>query len=168
MIIEKIITSFIVSIDGFFLGLVLGINKTKLKIRDLIKICIIPIIMAFPIMIIGNKFRSIINSDLTNIISFFIFIVLAINSIKQDNHNLNAFSNILIGFSIGIDSSVSAFSLALNNHNPYSTPFYFGIFHFILLLIGNRLSINNIKIKIDKLKYISPFLFIIIGLSKLI
>lgn len=178
MFIEAIITAIIVSIDGFFSGIAIGIKKTKIVFNKLLIISIIPIIMALPIMLIGNYVRSLITSNIANYIGAGLFLFLAISSfiqIKKNknkeediNNTINLLNSIIVGFTIGIDSSISAFSLALNNHNPFITPFYFGISHGILIWLGNYISLKKTISNINLIEYLSPILFTIIAITKLL
>ena len=167
-----LLTVLCVSVDGFFTGVAIGLKKALIKLSKLIIIGIIPIIMAFPVMLIGRDLSLYINNNTIKIIGFTLFFLMAINSFRQIKKNsviedLSIKGSILIGFTIGLDSSVCAFSLALENYNPFITPFYFGISHLILIWLGNYLF-NKIDItKIKYLKYISPILFLIIAISKL-
>ncbi|MDO4962671.1 MAG: manganese efflux pump [bacterium] len=173
MFVEAILTAFIVSIDGFFSGFAVGVKKTKISIDKLIIISIIPILMAIPIMFLGSLIKGFICQKVANYIGFILFVFLAINSlvqIKKDNNedNVNIITSIIIGITIGIDSSISAFSLALNNHNPIITPFYFGISHGLLIFLGNYLARMKKILKLDFLKYSSPILFTLIAIFKII
>ena len=177
MFIEAIITAIIVSIDGFFSGFAVGIKKTKINVKKLFIIGLIPIIMAMPIMIIGNYVSEYIESNIANYIGFGLFIFLAISAFinirknKEETdfeNNINLISSIVIGFTIGIDSSISAFSLALMHHNPFITPFYFGISHGILIWLGNTIALNKKISNIHMIEYLSPILFIIIAISRVI
>lgn len=175
MILIALTTAIIVSLDGFFSGIALGVKKTKITLNKLFLIGLMPIIMAIPIMLFGSYIKDYIQSNLVNYISFILFAFLAINAFVQirknkENEllsNITLFGSIIVGLSIGLDSSISAFSLAIEGHNPFITPIYFGVAHFILIWFGNFLalkySFNNIK----PLKYLSPILFIIIAFSKL-
>lgn len=178
MFIEAILTAFTVSIDGFFSGLAIGIKKTKINIKKLIIISSIPIIMAIPIMLFGRYIKNFINNNIANYIGFCLFIILAISSFLQIINNkesileekkvINLYNSIIIGFTIGIDSSISAFSLALNNHNPFVTPFYFGIFHGILIYLGNVIALKKCISNIRITEYLSPILFIVLAITKII
>ena len=174
MIIEAIITAIIVSIDGFFSGFAIGIKKTKINFKKLILISIIPIIMAFPIMLIGYYISNKIEINQANYIGSILFLLLAINAIKQinkqqeQNSTINITNSLILGISIGIDSSISAFTLAIHHHNPIITPLYFGISHAILIHLGNTLSLKTKTKKISNIEYLSPLLFTIIAISKLL
>lgn len=175
MILIAITTAIIVSIDGFFTGFALGIKKTKIPLNKLFIIGLMPIIMAIPIMLFGSYVKNFINSNYVNYISFVLFIFLAINSFIQikKNKDESAFSiitlvnSIVVGFSVGLDSSISAFSLAIEGHNPLITPIYFGISHFLLIWIGNLLSLKYSLSNVKFFKYLSPILFTIIAFIKL-
>ena len=177
MFIEAIITAIIVSIDGFFSGFAIGIKKTKIVLNKLLIISIIPVIMAIPIMLFGNYVSNLITSDVGNYIGFVLFIFLAISSFIQirknkdnDNieNNINLINSIIVGFTVGIDSSISAFTLALKHHNPFITPLYFGVSHYILIRLGNLLSLKKNISSIHLIEYLSPILFIIIAITKII
>lgn len=178
MFIEAVITAITVSIDGFFSGFAVGIKKTKITLNKLFIISIIPVLMAVPIMLFGNYVSNLITSNIGNYIGFILFIFLAVSSIiqiKKDdinediNHdNINLTNSVIVGLTIGIDSSISAFSLALQHHNPFITPIYFGISHGILILLGNILSLKTNISNINNIKYISPLLFTIIAITKII
>ena len=177
MFLEAIITAIIVSIDGFVSGFAIGIKKTKITINKLFFIGLMPIIMAIPVMILGNYVSDLITSKVSNYIGFVLFLILAMSSLTQirsnneeiiKNNNINLANSIIIGITIGIDSSISAFSLALNNHNPFITPFYFGFFHAILIYFGNFLALRKNISKIHLIEYLSPILFIILAITKII
>ena len=123
-------------------------------------------------MFFGYKLSNIINSNLIKIISFILFLILSINSFieirkNKETNELDLKNSITIGFSVGLDSSVCAFALALLKYNIFITPIYFGISHFILIFLGNYIfSIKPIKNKY--LKYLSPILLLLLALFKLI
>lgn len=161
-----------VSIDGFFAGAALSFKNTKIKLKKLIIISIIPIIMAYPVMFLGYRVSSIISNNIIKFIGFLLFFIMAIKSyieIKKEKEikELDLINSITIGFSVGLDSSVCAFALALLKYNIFITPIYFGISHFILIFLGNYIfSIKPIKNKY--LKYLSPILLLLLALFKLI
>lgn len=169
---DVILSVISVSIDGFFAGAALSFKNTRIKLKKLIIISIIPIIMAYPVMSFGYKLSNIINSNLIKIISFILFLILSINSFieirkNKETNELDLKNSITIGFSVGLDSSVCAFALALLKYNIFITPIYFGISHFILIFLGNYIfSIKPIKNKY--LKYLSPILLLLLALFKLI
>ena len=167
---EVIISVICVSIDGFFTGSAMGLKNTKIKLSKLIIIGLIPIIMAYPVMFFGNKLSNIITNDIIKIIGFTLFLIMSINSfieIKKEKEikEINLLTSLSIGLSIGLDSSVCAFTLALEKYNPFITPIYFGISHFILIWLGNKLF--NKKINNKYIKYLSPITFLILALFRL-
>ena len=167
---EVIISVLCVSIDGFFTGSAIGLKNTKIKLSKLIIIGLIPILMAYPIMFFGYKLSNIINNDIIKIIGFTLFLLISINSLieiekKKEINELNLITSISIGLSIGLDSSVCAFTLALEKYNPFVTPIYFGISHFILIWLGNILF--NKRINNKYIKYLSPITFLILAILRL-
>lgn len=168
---KVILSIFCVSIDGFFTGSAIGLKNTKIKLNKLVIIGLIPIIMAYPVMFFGYKMSDIINNNLIKIIGFTLFFIMSINSfieIKKEKNitEINLINSLSIGLSIGLDSSVCAFTLALEKYNPFITPIYFGISHFILIWLGNYLF--NKKITTNKyIKYLSPITFLILAIIRL-
>lgn len=167
---EVIISVLCVSIDGFFTGSAIGLKNTKIKLNKLIIIGIIPIIMAYPVMFFGNKISNIITNDIIKIIGFSLFLIMSINSfieIKKEKEiqDIDLINSLSIGLSIGLDSSVCAFTLALEKYNPFITPIYFGISHFILIWLGNILF--NKKLNNKYIKYLSPITFLILAILRL-
>ena len=167
---EVIISVICVSIDGFFTGSAIGLKNTKIKLSKLIIIGLIPIIMAYPVMLFGYKISNIINNDIIKIIGFTLFLIMSINSyieIKKDKEikEINILTSLSIGLSIGLDSSVCAFTLALEKYDPFITPIYFGISHFILIWLGNKLF--NKKINNKYIKYLCPITFLILAIFRL-
>jgi putative Mn2+ efflux pump MntP len=167
---EVIISVLCVSIDGFFTGSAIGLKNTKIKLNKLIIIGIIPIIMAYPVMFFGNKISNIITNDIIKIIGFSLFLIMSINSFievkkEKEIQDIDLINSISIGISLGLDSSVCAFTLALEKYNPFITPIYFGISHFILIWLGNILF--NKKLNNKYIKYLSPITFLILAILRL-
>ena len=161
-----------VSIDGFFVGAALSFKNTKINIKKLLLIGLIPILMAYPVMFFGYKISDLINDNIVKIIGFLLFLFMAINSyieIKKEKEikELNLLNSLAIGFGIGLDSSICAFTLALLKYNIYITPIYFGVSHFILIWLGNFVFLKK-KINLKYIKYLSPILFLCLALFKLI
>ena len=161
-----------VSIDGFFAGTALALKGTKISIKKLLIISIIPILMAYPVMFLGYRVSSIISNNIIKFIGFLLFFMMAIKSyieIKKEKEikELDLINSFAVGFTVGLDSSVCAFTLALLKYNIYITPIYFGVSHFILIVLGNYLFLKK-EIKLKYIKYLSPILFLCLALFKLI
>ena len=167
---EVIISIICVSIDGFFTGCAIGLKDTRISLKKLLIISIIPILMAYPVMFFGYKLSNIINNDLIKIIGFTLFLIMAINSffeIEKDKEvkDINLLNCLSLGLTVGLDSSVCAFTLALEKYNPFITPIYFGVSHFILIWLGNILF--NKRINNKNIKYLSPITFLILAILRL-
>ena len=169
---DVILSVISVSIDGFFVGTALALKNTRINIKKLLIIGLIPILMAYPVMFLGYKVSDIISNNFIKFTGFLLFFIMSIKSyieIKKEKEvkELDLINTLTIGFTIGLDSSVCAFTLALLKYNIYITPIYFGISHFILILLGNYLFLKK-EIKLKYLKYLSPILFLCLALFKLI
>lgn len=159
-----------VSIDGFFTGCAIGLKNTKIKFSKLLIISLIPVLIAYPVMIFGYKISNIINNDIISIIGFTLFFLMAINSYFEIESNkeikdINLLNCLTLGLSISLDSSVCAFTLALEKQNPFITPIFFGIAHFILIWLGNILF--NKRINNKNIRYLSPITFLILAIIRL-
>lgn len=167
----KVILSIIcVSIDGFFTGSAIGLKDTKISLKKLLIISLMPILMAYPVMFFGYKISNIITNDIIRIIGFTLFFIMAINSYFEIENNknikdINIINCLALGLSLGLDSSTCAFTLALEKYNPFITPIYFGISHFILIWLGN-ISFNK-RINNKYIKYLSPITFLILAIIRL-
>lgn len=167
---EVILSIICVSIDGFFTGSAIGLKNTKISFKKLFIISIIPILMAYPVMFFGYKISNIITNDIVKIIGFTLFFIMAINSYfeiekNKEKKDIDLANSLSIGLSVGLDSSVCAFTLAIERYNPFITPIYFGISHFILIWLGNILF--NKRINNKYIKYLSPITFIILAICRL-
>lgn len=167
---EVILSIICVSIDGFFTGSAIGLKNTKISFKKLFIISIIPILMAYPVMFFGYKISNIITNDIVKIIGFTLFFIMAINSYfeiekNKEKKDIDLANSLSIGLSVGLDSSVCAFTLAIEKYNPFITPIYFGISHFILIWLGNILF--NKRINNKYIKYLSPITFIILAICRL-
>lgn len=50
----------------------------------------------------------------------------------------------LLGLAVAMDASVAAFTVALAGFNPLTTPFLFGLTHFILIGLGNHVALRQL------------------------
>ena len=86
-----------------------------------------------------------------------------------DNQNdIKPMEGTILGLAVAMDASITAFTIALMGANPYTTPFLFGLTHFILIGIGNIAAMNSIVNKIGQRFYYLPGLILmILGLLRL-
>lgn len=59
-------------------------------------------------------------------------------------NDIKPFEGTLLGIAVAMDASIAAFTLSFFGFNPYTTPFLFGLTHFILIGLGNVIARNNI------------------------
>ena len=68
-----------------------------------------------------------------------------------------------------MDASIVAFTLALMGLNPYTTPFLFGLTHFILIGMGNIAARNSIINKLgQKFHYLPGLILMLLGVLRLV
>ena len=171
MDIEAIITAIIVSIDGTIFGILYGLNKIKIDFKKLFVMGLIPVLLGYPILFLGNIINTYINFNTTKYISALIFLFLSINAFKEDVNfkkvSISYINAILIGLCIGIDSSISCLSLSITGHNNIIIPIYFGLFHAFFIYMGNIIFIKKNIFNVKYIKYVSGILFLIIAVFKI-
>ncbi|MDR7869253.1 MAG: manganese efflux pump [Tissierellaceae bacterium] len=87
-----------------------------------------------------------------------------------DNQNdIKPVEGTILGLAVAMDASIAAFTIALMGVNPYTTPFLFGLTHFILIGIGNIAAMNSIVNKIgQKFHYLPGLILMVLGLLRLV
>ena len=50
----------------------------------------------------------------------------------------------LLGLAVAMDASIAAFTIALLGISPFTTPFLFGVAHFVMIGLGNMLARTNV------------------------
>lgn len=50
----------------------------------------------------------------------------------------------LLGLAVAMDASVAAFTVALAGYSPITTPFLFGLTHFVLIGLGNHVALKQL------------------------
>jgi putative Mn2+ efflux pump MntP len=157
--------------DAFGLSLSLGTtNPTK---RNIIKTSLIVGLFHFimPILgyIIGNYFKyKILN---INILTFILFIVLAIELYKskdeKKNNVLNNLTILLIAFSVSIDSFTVGIAFGLNNEYIIISSIIFSLISSFFTYLGLSLG-KKLKTKYKNLStYLGIILLIIVALKYL-
>jgi len=59
-------------------------------------------------------------------------------------NDIKPFEGTLLGVAVAMDASIAAFTLSFFGFSPYTTPFLFGLTHFILIGLGNVIARKNI------------------------
>ena len=75
----------------------------------------------------------------------------------------------ILGLAVAMDASIAAFTLSLMGVNPYTTPFLFGLSHFVLIGIGNIIATHNVMNRIgEKFSLLPGIILMILGVLRLI
>jgi putative sporulation protein YtaF len=75
----------------------------------------------------------------------------------------------LLGIAVAMDASIAAFTIALLGANPFTTPFLFGLAHFVMIGLGNKVArLNVINHFSEKFALLPGFILILLGLLRLI
>ncbi len=84
-------------------------------------------------------------------------------------NDIKPIEGIIFGLAVAMDASIAAFTLALMGVNPYTTPFLFGLTHFILIGMGNIAARNSLVNRIgQKFYYLSGIILMILGVLRLV
>lgn len=75
----------------------------------------------------------------------------------------------MLGLAVAMDASIAAFTIALIGVNPFTTPFLFGIAHFVLIGLGNIAARTNIVSSFgEKFALLPGFILLILAVLRLI
>lgn len=159
------------SMDAFSLSLSLGTtNPTKKKIiKTSLIVGLFHFIMPILGYIIGNYFKYKIPN--INILTFILFIVLAIELYKskdeEKNNILNNLTILLIAFSVSIDSFTVGIAFGLNNEYIIISSIIFSFISSFFTYLGLSLG-KKLKTKYKNLStYLGIILLIIVALKYL-
>jgi len=74
----------------------------------------------------------------------------------------------LLGIAVAMDASIAAFTVSLMGVNPYTTPFLFGLTHFVLIGLGNVIARHSEINKLaEKFSLLPGIILMILGLLRL-
>lgn len=87
-----------------------------------------------------------------------------------DNQNdIKPMEGTMLGLAVAMDASIAAFTIALVGVNPYTTPFLFGIAHFLLIGSGNLVARTNIISSFgEKFSLLPGFILLILAVLRFI
>jgi len=160
------------SMDTFSLSLSLGTTNPSNKniIKTSIIVGIFHFIMPLLGYFIGNSFRYRINY--INILTFILFLVLAIELYKSRDEDktsiLNNLTILLIAFSVSIDSFTVGIALGLNNEIITLSSLIFSLCSFIFTYLGFILG-KKLKYKYKRSStYLGIILLLIVAFKYLI
>jgi len=75
----------------------------------------------------------------------------------------------ILGLAVAMDASIAAFTVSLMGINPFTTPFLFGLTHFVLIGIGNitarHAKVNQIG---QRFYYLPGVILMILGVLRLV
>lgn len=87
-----------------------------------------------------------------------------------DNQNdIKPMEGTLLGLAVAMDASIAAFTIALLGINPFSTPFLFGVAHFIMIGSGNIIARTNLVESVgEKFALLPGFILLILAVLRFI
>ena len=75
----------------------------------------------------------------------------------------------LLGLAVAMDAAVAAFTVALAGYSPFTTPFLFGLTHFVLIGLGNFVALKQlIHYFAEKFALLPGVILIALGVLRLI
>ncbi|MBS4538478.1 manganese efflux pump [Clostridium sp. D2Q-11] len=91
-----------------------------------------------------------------------------LSDIDKQN-DIKAMEGIILGLAVGMDASIAAFTVSLMGVNPYTTPFLFGLTHFVLIGVGNVVARHNeINQLGQKFSYLPGLILMVLGVLRLV
>lgn len=163
-------TAITVSIDSFFCGFSLALNKAKkLPVIFLIAITV------FLMCLITNYSAELIRPYLTEktaCIGGLILIFVGIyNLLKKDKDykvEKNFFTqSLIIGFAVGLDGALANLSLALMGINAFYVPIIFALMHALTIALGILLARTKFVAGLNKIGFLPPLILIALGIYKI-
>ncbi|MDF2521924.1 MAG: putative rane protein [Clostridia bacterium] len=87
-----------------------------------------------------------------------------------DNQNdIKPMEGTMLGLAVAMDASIAAFTIALVGVSPYTTPFLFGLAHFLLIGSGNLVARTNIINSFgEKFSLLPGFILLILAVLRFI
>lgn len=87
-----------------------------------------------------------------------------------DNQNdINPMEATLFGLAVAMDASIAAFTIAIIGMNPFTTPFLFGLAHFVMIGSGNMIASTNIVENLGyKFALLPGFILLILAVLRFI
>lgn len=173
--IKILLMCILLNIDLFIVSLSLGIQKIKIPLKNSLIVSTTNTFILLMCMLFSHILMCIFNKNFYSKLSSTLFIIIGIiefftlnNSSKIDTNKSKIIEYkeaILLGITVSVDSFILSVSLYELNKILFLITYF--IFNFLALI--SNLLIEKINIKPNKLLcLISPLLFIIIGILKLI
>lgn len=122
----------------------------------------------------SHKKEGKILDDNTKLISFKLKDLVKVlhNPLLSDidkQNDIKPMEGTILGLAVAMDASIAGFTVSLMGISPYTTPFLFGLTHFILIGIGNVIARHNQVNQIGQRFYLLPGLILmILGVLRLI
>jgi putative Mn2+ efflux pump MntP len=170
-----IIASISVSIDSFFCGLSLTLNKGDRKVT-ILGVIISVLALCLIGSTLGEEFGKLLE-NYANFLSGVILILVGLSAFKNKNDKslvkiLNEKpspfkQSLVVGFSVGLDGAVGCFSLTLNGYNGLMVALFITFVHALLLLLSLCVA-NTFYERVKKFKNLPSIILIALGLYKII
>lgn len=186
-----------VSLDGFLIGFSLGLRKINIPPGALTVLSLIPFALSYLAVLLGQLAQGFIPDVLGRFLGFSLLLLLAgttfcelrqkragqteftsstpahilsdpASADKNDNQNIDILESLSLGFAVAIDNLSVAFTLGLSGGSPLIVALTIGIFHFILIGLGNRTAFfSPIRITLGRIYYLPVFLFVLLAVLRL-
>jgi len=120
----------------------------------------------------GNAHRKEQKDNIQPKINFHELVKILQNPLLADYDNegdIKPMEGTMLGLAVAMDASIAAFTIALIGVNPFTTPFLFGIAHFVLIGVGNIVARTSIVSSFsEKFSLLPGFILLILAVLRLI
>ena len=163
------VTAVIVSLDSFFAGFSLSLNK-KANLLLPSAVALITLILCLATTLIGELLQGYLGKVVDYFGAALLALLALVSLIKEDEGeqaNLSSVTlreSLTIGVAVGMDAAVANLSLALLGVGMI-TPIVFAVTHFFTVLLGQVLAR---KVKLAHTNIFSAVILLVLAISKMI
>jgi len=181
-----ILMSLVISIDGFWMGIIYGIKNIKISLEFLLIIMFCNFFVFTLSMFLSGWISSFLKDNYTNKIGGLILILLGLGclynifKIKMNNlgkdilipskkeKTINFKESFFLGFILAIDSFGAGIGASMLRYPLYLTSFLTSLIGGVFIILGIQFGIYLSKLKIIKnIWYFPAFLLILFGVIKM-
>lgn len=170
-----LLISLISAVDGFFVGLSFGFQKTRMRWTQLALLSVWNLPMAFLALLGARLVGQWLSDQTANLAGGVIMVCAGLLSLweslhsKEEQEPRESKRLIMVGVALAADGCAAAFSLGLWNAIPLLIPFLFAASQLVLVWAGNRLGLRGSQKLSGKPTQLLPaFILVLIGVLKLL